>query len=195
MAYEMNINYLDALSDPANPEESHPFKAQRFLCSQAIMLALRGVPGIYFHSLFGSQNWNEGVEITGRNRTINREKLDLDRLENELAETGSIRQLVFSGYLRMLAVRQGNSAFHPNGGQKVLDPHPAIFAILRTSPDGQNRVLCLHNVSSTSVEITDLQFAADGEITDLISGERLEFGDSGLNIEVAPYQILWLRAA
>ena len=50
------------------------------MTAQAIMLALVGVPGIYFHSLFGSRGWREGVDLTGRNRTINRQKFDLPAL-------------------------------------------------------------------------------------------------------------------
>lgn len=45
----------------------------RFMATQAIMLTLRGMPGIYFHSLFGSRSWLTGVRATHRNRTINRQ--------------------------------------------------------------------------------------------------------------------------
>ncbi len=75
--YELNINYLDALGDPEAALEPVELVAQRFLAAQAIMLSLRGVPGIYFHSLFGSRGWPEGVAETGRARTVNREKLSL----------------------------------------------------------------------------------------------------------------------
>jgi len=98
-AYELNINYLDALGNPQMAEDDE-LKASRFLASQAIMLALRGVPGIYFHSLFGSQNWVEGVAQTGRSRTINRQKLGRDQLEREL--NAGIRHLVFTGYRHLL---------------------------------------------------------------------------------------------
>jgi glycosidase len=52
--YELNINYFDALNDP-NARESLDTQIDRFVCAHAIMLALVGVPGIYFHSLFGSR--------------------------------------------------------------------------------------------------------------------------------------------
>jgi sucrose phosphorylase len=81
--YEMNINYFDALSRLPSPlggragdegeSESLDLQSSRFIASQAIMLSLIGVPGIYFHSLFGSRGWMEGVKISGHNRTINRE--------------------------------------------------------------------------------------------------------------------------
>jgi sucrose phosphorylase len=74
--YEMNINYFDALSDP-NGGEALDLQIDRFMAAQAMMLSLVGMPGIYFHSLFGSRGWLEGVGQTGRNRTINREKCEL----------------------------------------------------------------------------------------------------------------------
>ena len=73
--YELNINYFDALSDP-HENEVVDTQVDRFMAAQAIMLSLAGVPGIYFHSLFGSRGWLEGVKETGRNRTINRQKCD-----------------------------------------------------------------------------------------------------------------------
>ena len=74
--YELNINYFDALSDPAAGEPLD-VQASRFLVSQAIARAFMGMPGIYIHSLLGSRNWNDGVRQTGHLRSINREKLDL----------------------------------------------------------------------------------------------------------------------
>ncbi len=46
--YELNITWYDALNDPARPAAA--LDVARFLASQAIMLALAGVPGIYVHS-------------------------------------------------------------------------------------------------------------------------------------------------
>jgi glucosylglycerate phosphorylase len=77
--YELNINYFDALSDPAGGEPL-ALQAERFLASQAIMLSIVGVPGIYFHSLFGSRGWREGAIQSGQNRTINRQKCRLDQI-------------------------------------------------------------------------------------------------------------------
>ncbi|NWF63140.1 MAG: sugar phosphorylase, partial [Chloroflexi bacterium] len=50
--YEMNINYFDALSNPS-VDEPLELQVSRFIAAQAIMLSIIGVPGIYFHSLFG----------------------------------------------------------------------------------------------------------------------------------------------
>jgi glycosidase len=194
--YELNINYLDALGDPDAPSESVELVAHRFLASQAIMLALRGVPGIYFHSLFGSRNWRAGVEQTGRYRTINRQKLQRRQLETELADTGSLRCLVFNGLRRMLAARKASPAFHPSGGQRALEVHKAVLALLRSSPGGENQVLCLHNTSNQGLELAiDLQRRPIGEaggLRDVLGGGVYALENGCLRLELEPYGVRWL---
>ena len=131
--YELNINYFDALSDPAS-NEPQELQIARFMAAQAIMLSLRGVPGIYFHSLFGSRSWQEGVKQTGQNRSINREKLDRNGIEKDLKNPQSLRSQVFDRYRNLLIQRSSSPAFHPNGGQRILDFGKSVLAIVRISP-------------------------------------------------------------
>ena len=181
--YEMNINYFDALSNP-NANESLDWQVDRFIASQAIMLSLVGVPGIYFHSLFGSRGWVEGVKQTGHKRTINRQKCQLDILQYELADENSLRSKVFTRYHQLLLGRSSTSAFHPHGAQKILDYHSSVFAIERISSDGKSRALCLHNVSLKPATFsTNYQSA-----TDLFTGQLLPVS----NITLKPYQVLWV---
>jgi glucosylglycerate phosphorylase len=193
--YELNINYFDALSDP-HAEESFSTQADRFMTSQAIMLALVGVPGIYFHSLFGSRSWREGVDQTGRNRTINRQKFELASFERELNVEASLRNQVFQRYARFLRARQASAAFHPHGDQEVLDCGETIFALLRFSPDGSERVLCLHNISDqpqrVRIEWREIFGLFAGGLVDLITDHRVD--DLAKDtLAVQPYQTLWLR--
>ncbi|GAB4496188.1 MAG: sugar phosphorylase [Anaerolineales bacterium] len=182
--YEMNINYFDALTNP-NGDDPLELSVKRFIAAQAIMLSIVGVPGIYFHSLFGSRGWTEGVKQTGRNRTINREKLQFDELQKQLADETSLRFKVFQKYCQLLKARSSASAFHPHGAQKILELHPSVFAVERISPDGKSRVLCLHNVSSQQVSFsTHYKSAAD-----LFTGQTL----SVTTITLEPYQVLWTR--
>jgi glycosidase len=195
-AYELNISYFDALSDPKAPE-SLELQARRFLASQAIMLSLAGVPGIYVHSLFGSRSYQAGVEQTGRYRSINREKLQRDQLEEALADPTSLRHQVFYPYLHLIRTRTAHRAFHPNGAQAVLHLHPALFSLIRTSPDGQEAVLCINNVSGEEqhlqISLDALSLLHSGQVQDLITGIGFPVGASGdLRLKVAPYQVLWL---
>lgn len=182
--YEMNINYFDALSDPSS-DEPLDLQVDRFMAAQAIMLTLVGMPGIYFHSLFGSRNWREGVEITKHNRTINRQKLAREELEKQLADTNSLRSKVFTRYRQLLAARSSTSAFDPHGGQKVLDAGRGIFAVLRTSPDGSHQVLCLQNVTA---EETQIQNPLSKAARDLLTNRSV-----GSKLTLQPYQTMWLE--
>lgn len=182
--YELNINYFDALSNPSG-DEPIDLQVKRFLSAQANMLALIGMPGIYFHSLFGSRNWNDGVRQTGRNRTINRQKLNLNDIEIELNNKGSLREQVFSQYCTLLRARRGEPAFHPHGTQRILELHPSVFAVQRISPDGLSRVICLQNVSAEHVNIkTHAELGVN-----LLNGRT----ENMKNILLEPYQILWVK--
>jgi glucosylglycerate phosphorylase len=149
--YELNINYFDALSDPTSDE---PLEVQiaRFVVAHAIMLVMPGVPGIYFHSLFGSRGDRAGAEASGISRRINRQKLSRAGLESELADASSLRARVLHELRALLVRRQRSSAFHPSGRHQVLELDPRIFGMRRTAPDGKESVLCLHNVSAEPVE-------------------------------------------
>jgi glycosidase len=197
--YELNISYFDALSDPAKAEhEGLEVQVRRFMASQAIMLSLAGVPGIYAHSLLGSRSYGEGVEKTGRYRTINREKLRREDLEGALATPGTLRHRVFQQYVQLLRIRASHKAFHPNGAQKVLVGNRALFALLRTSPDGQEHILCVHNVSEEhqqfQANLDALDLIYNGSLQDLLAGVSYAVDeDSVLRLGVAPYGVLWLK--
>jgi sucrose phosphorylase len=145
--YELNINYFDALSDPSGLEPLE-IQVNRFMAAQAIMLSLRGVPGVYFHSLFGSRNWNAGVSLKKNNRAINREKLSRLDLEHQLADPASIRSQIFERHRELLSRRRSSAAFHPHGRQVILDVGRGVFAVLRSSPDDSQHVLCLQNITA-----------------------------------------------
>jgi len=197
--YELNISFFDALSDPAREkEEGLQMQVERFIASQAIMLSLAGVPGVYVHSLLGSRSFRAGVEETGRYRSINREKFRRDTLDAELRDPNSLRHRVFQRYVHLLRVRASQHAFHPNGAQHILVAEPALFALLRTSPDGRERILCVHNVSAAPQELrldlAQLQMPLGRALEDLVGGVRQEVGaDATLVLTIAPYQVLWMK--
>jgi len=192
--YELNINYLNALADP-DKDEPTELVAQRFLATQAVMLSLRGVPGIYFHSLFGSQNWQEGVVQTSRNRTINRQKLNIHKLNNELETENSLRNLVFNGFQKLLQVRRSQPAFHPNGRQEILHLHDSVFAVMRMDENGRSWILCLHNVSDQTI-ILNVEFnflkTAVHTIRNLLNGKQFPLSENQHVLKMSPYDIIWL---
>ncbi len=176
--YEMNVTYFDALRAPGEPLAK---SIDRFMVSQAIMLSLAGVPGIYLHSILGSENWNEGVQQMGHARAINREKLDVQTVERDLADPASRRAQVFNRYRDLLRLRRSQQAFHPSSPQGILDLHPSVFAVERTAMDGGSQVLALHNVADQEVSVA----LPPGQWRDLQTG--LPY-----NGRLRPYQVAWL---
>jgi glucosylglycerate phosphorylase len=189
--YELNINYFDALSNP-DGLEALEIQVDRFMASQAIMLAVLGVPGIYFQSMFGSRGWRDGVRQTGHNRTINRQKFTLAELEAELAAPGSIRQNVFTRFTRLLRIRASQPAFDPYGEMSVVNAGEPIFAVFRTSGEAAP-VLCLQNVSDQLQSIpttllNELGMSPQSTV-DLVSGQQVGMAATLL---MRPYQTMWL---
>lgn len=185
--YELNISYFDAITHPDITASQPEVAVQRFLCSQAIMLAFMGVPGVYFHSLFGSRSDHAGVERLGHNRAINRQKLDAETLLTDLKNPSTLRHQVYMEYLKLLSIRTHEPAFHPVGQQRILDYGKQIFALERLSPDGRQRVFALHNIQSEPVLI---KVPAAGR--DLLTGQDYAAGDS---LSLHPYQVCWLKVS
>jgi sucrose phosphorylase len=179
--YELNITYLDAIL--ADRDSS---RAEKFLASQAIQYVLPGVPATYIHSLLGSRNWTDGIKQTGRARTINREKLQVDQLRSELNDPASFRSQVFYPYLNLIKVRRSQKAFHPNANFEILEMDPRIFAIRRYSEE--QTILALTNISAAEVPLSMSKKDIPDRMTDLISGENIH-PDS---FTLRPYQYVWL---
>jgi len=152
--YELNISYFDAINDPGATAVDEETQVKRFLCSQAIAMALIGIPAVYIHCLLGSRNDLAGRDASGIARRINREKLDPQELEVELGDAGSLRSRVLAGMLELLERRQSMAAFHPHASQEVLDFGSGVFALRRTAPGGES-VLALHNVTGVVQEVRD----------------------------------------
>jgi sucrose phosphorylase len=141
--YELNITYRDALRVPDDPEAS----LTRFLTSQAVVLAFKGVPALYIHSVLGTENDLEGRERTGQNRSINRHKWELSELESLLEDNGSAHARIFRKLSQWIQTRNQHPAFHPGGKMEVMDFGPGVFAFLRTSRTGVEKILCLYNLT------------------------------------------------
>jgi glucosylglycerate phosphorylase len=191
--YELNINYLSAVAEDSLSAEA---RAAKFLASQAVLLSMPGVPGIYIHSLLGSQNWSEGPQITGMKRSINREKLDISVVEEELTGEDSLRRMVFEGYTNMLEARRKSKAFHPAGPWKVLDfADNGVFAIERNSPDKAEQVTVFINTTGkeTDVSLGDVSVGVEGGY-DLLAGDKPVENETIKNnrLRLEPFQSMWI---
>ena len=155
--YEINITYFDAINDPHwSPD---PLAVKRFMASQAIMLALKGVPGIYIHSLLGSRNYYKGVKERGEKRQINREKLAEDAVREALSDSHTRRHRVLEEFLCLLNARRRMPAFDPYGGREVIASEKRLLVIRRRSHT--MTVLVVINVSDDTVILPEYAGKSD----------------------------------
>jgi sucrose phosphorylase len=193
--YEINITWFSAL----NREDSNDdiaFQVKRFVASRIISLVLRGVPGIYLHSLIGTRNDIEGVLETNSKRAINRTVIDAGAITEALNDPLSKISRINRELGRLLTIRTRQRAFHPNGAQTILTISSKIFAVLRTSPEGDQRILALTNVSDRACRIEILLSELGTRETDwfdLVSGMEWMAEDGTLHLTLQPYDVIWLQ--
>lgn len=188
--YELNITWASALGDPTGLPPA--VQARRIISSQSVMVALRGIPGVYFHSLVGTENWREGVDASGRARSINRRKFTRDELDARLTADGTLAAMVFQAYAALLETRARHAAFHPDAPQRVLDPGvDGVLAFERTSLDATERVLVLASVLDRPVTVDLSALGYDGGDTRDLLTDRVV---SGPALELPAWGAAWIAS-
>ena len=192
--YELNITYFDAFKEPeANDLE---LQIARYLCSQIIMLALRGVPGVYFQNFVGASNSRELAERSGIKRHINRKKWDYDELDALLSDETTQNAKVYQRYTELLDIRRQHPSFHPDAQQQVHQINDSVFSFTRFALDDSEAIFVVCNITNQNVEI---DIADDDETVplmhnktycDLLSGHSFTVVDT---LHLNPYQCMWLH--
>ncbi len=192
-AYELNITYYDALSEPdgGGPGDAE-LQLARFICSQTVVLGLQGVPAVYFNSLLADRNNAEGVQSTGQARAINRRKFNLPEVDAALADHQTTPSRAFHAVLRLLRIRSRQPAFHPGGSQRVLHAGARVFALARAAPDGGAPILAASNFGRVPALLDSALLEEAGlhpvNCRDLISRRT----GNGAGWKLEPLQSVWL---
>jgi len=187
-SYELNSTYYSALAT----FQDESLNIKKYLASQAILLSLTGLPAIYIHSLFGTENNFDGVRATGQKRSINRRKFDLSEIREILSNPENRMTKIFSAYQKMIEIRRQQRAFHPKGPQKVIPITGEVFSILRSSPDNLESIFVLINMTPEILPITlpENVFQSKNKIQNILTGSPVQIREE---IELSPYQVLWLK--
>ena len=181
--YELNINFFDALSDRSHDEV---LNIRKFLGAHAIAIALKGIPGIYIHSLLGSKSWKKGVEQLGYNRAINREKLQIEQVLSELKAVDSTRHQIFYPLKKMLEFRTTQKSLSLKASQRVILVSEQVFILKRSFED--ETIFLLVNLSDTEQVIDINEFPKSGDFQDMMNeGKTLD------QLIIDPYAFLWLK--
>ncbi|MFB0998710.1 MAG: alpha-amylase family glycosyl hydrolase, partial [Colwellia sp.] len=189
-AYEMNIALYDALQGTVKGKDQWNF--ERFICAHAVMFALEGIPGIYIHSMLGTQNDYQKLANTHHNRSINRRRWHVGALEDALADKNLHHANVLSTLKSLLGIRIKQSAFHPNATQFTLHLGLQLFGFWRQSKDRKQSVFCVSNISDQPVvlPLSELNLIITESWLELISNE--EITELTQEMTLAPYQTVWL---
>lgn len=204
--YEMNIAYVDAVRpeaddlaagdcDAANESAESVLRAlhaQRFLASQAVMMALQGMPAVYFHSLVGTQNDYAGVEASGGiNRRINRRKFTLSELTQRLDDETSLQGVIFAGMQQLLEVRTAQPAFHPDAAQIYIETqHGNLLAFERVATSQSILVVVNFGREPTEFSVPE---SYHGAVNLLSSATGQPEVDESVNL--LPAEVVWLSKA
>jgi sucrose phosphorylase len=164
------------------------------MASQAIMLALRGIPAVYFHSLIGTANDHDGVARTGRVRSINRRKFTMAELQ-QILEPPSMAKCVFDEHQRLISVRRRQPAFHPDSPQRAVNlSDKSLIAFLRGAAACGQTLLVIANLSEVPISVDVRTHGWSVFEADLIAQPRRHVAGSHCEGDVAllPYQVAWL---
>ncbi|MCK9276005.1 MAG: sugar phosphorylase [Syntrophales bacterium] len=196
--YELNTTWWSAVNGDSACEDEF-LQIRRYCATRSIALAMKGVPGIYMHGALGTANDHVRVEETAVIREVNRGIIKSEKIEEELKNPSSRMCCITAHMNRLYNARTTHRAFHPRGGQKILRLSPALFAVLRTSPEKDKTVLALTNVtfSICTVEIPALMLQSpSARWHDILSCRTFTTGSTGtMRITLEPYEILWLEPA
>ncbi len=179
--YEINVTYMDALSQRNSSDEQ---RLARFILSHAILLTFPGVPAIYVQSILGSRNNYSGVESLGYNRAINRQKYVLEEIETQLGDEHHLRHKTFNQLIHLIGVRKREASFHPSSSFAVNCASDSILVIHRSSQCGNN-LLALFNLKDNGCEF----FLPNNNFHELITNQKI-IGNQTYHMQ--PYQVLWL---
>jgi len=188
--YELNIALYDAMKGTLDGEDG--FQSERFISAHAIMLALEGVPAFYLHSLFGTCNDAEKVELTGSNRSINRHNWDADELNWYTHNPESHHCRVFETLKQLISLRAKQPAFHPNATQFTLHLGDEVFAFWRQSMHREQSIFAVNNITASeqSITLASINLIVTDSWQDLISGEIYDEHHGDLILR--PYQTAWI---
>ncbi|MEC7242415.1 MAG: sugar phosphorylase [Myxococcota bacterium] len=189
--YEANIALFDLLGrDVEGPDA---WQIERFLMSQAVMLAFEGVPAVYYNSILASSNHVEGFKKTGRNRTLNRKKWTLSEVDARLSRGERAQAKVFARLKEMLEMRKKQAAFHPECPQRCLVADPRLFVLVRGAAGWEQQLLCVFNLSKDAVTVDKSDLGLDPEVGLENRFSQGEVDETSQQLCLSPYAMAWLE--
>ena len=191
--YELNISWWSAMEDSSR--DAKRFQYERFILSQLLVMALKGVPAFYLPALLASENDIKSFSMTGQRRDLNREKFKSENLSAVLnnPESNANKNLK---YLRnAMDVRSELKQFHPCSQMKCLSKGRSDIVVIKRGK-GPESVFAIHNMTENKINYqlndNDLPKIIDNDFNthDFLTSTKYNYK----NISLDPFQVIWLSA-
>ena len=189
--YELNISWWSAMEDSGR--DSNRYQFERFILTQLLVMALKGVPAFYLPALLASENDIKSFSMTGQRRDLNREKFKLDNLLSVLnnPESNANKNLK---YLRnAMDVRSNLKQFHPSSEMKCLTKGRSDIVVIKRGK-GPKSIFSIHNMTDNKINYqlndNDLPQTLDNDLNmqDFLTSTKYNWK----NISLDPFQVIWL---
>ena len=189
--YELNISWWSAMEDSSR--DSKRFQYQRFILTQLVVIALKGVPAFYLPALLASDNDIKSFSMSGQRRDLNRERFKYEELSLTLQNDDSNASRNIKFLSKAMEIRSILDSFHPSSQMECLTKDRSDLVAIKR---GKNRkiILAIHNFTENKLnyKINDLEFlnsiSSNVDLKDYLSGKRY----SNLSIVLDPFQVLWI---
>ena len=171
---------------------SNRFQQERFILSQLLVMALKGIPAFYLPALLGSENDIKRFSITGERRDLNREKFDFDKLSIKLRDKNSIASKNLRILSKAMKIRSKIKSFHPSAEMKCLTKGRADIVAIQRGTENSS-IIAIHNITDNKLDFSiddSYNFFLKDVYTycDYLSGKEY----NKLNFVLDPFQVLWI---
>ncbi|ABB49898.1 Alpha amylase, catalytic subdomain [Prochlorococcus marinus str. MIT 9312] len=189
--YELNISWWSAMEDSSR--DSNRFQFERFILTQLLVMALKGVPAFYLPALLASENDIKSFSMTGQRRDLNREKFRLDNLLSVLNNPESKANKNLNYLRNAMDIRSQSKQFHPCSGMKCLSKGRSDIVVIKRG-NGPESVFAIHNMTDNKINYqlndNDLPEIIDNDFNmrDFLTATKYNWK----NISLDPFQVIWL---
>ncbi len=189
--YELNISWWSAMEDSGR--DSNRFQFERFILSQLLVMALKGVPAFYLPALLASENDIKSFSMTGQRRDLNREKFKLEKLFSIFNNPESYPNKNLKYLRNAMDVRSELNQFHPSSEMECLSKGRSDIVVIKRGK-GPESVFAIHNMTENKINYqlndNDLIGITDNDCNMRDFLESTKYNCKNINLD--PFQVIWL---
>ena len=189
--YELNISWWSAMEDSGI--DSNRYQFERFLLTQLLVMALKGVPAFYLPALLASENDIKNFSLTGQRRDLNREKFNSENLSSIFENPDSNANRNLKQLKNAMNVRSKLKQFHPGSQMECLSNGRSDIVVIKRG-NGPKSVYTIHNITENKInyqlndeDLSELN-TKDLNMRDLLTSNKYNWK----NISLDPFKVIWL---